>query len=95
MEMNGNTITDGSAYRKIVNEFQGSDFVLTALLNTDGVNLYSSSKIELWPIFLAINELNPKAMFSRENLLLIEIWQGKGKPPFKSYFKSISAQLKS
>jgi len=86
MEMNDNTITDitdGSAYRQIVDECQGSDVVLTALLNTDGVNLYSSSKIELWPIFLAINELNPKARFSRENFLLIGIWQGKGKPPFK------------
>jgi len=98
MEMNDNTITDitdGSAYKQIVNEFQGSDVVLTALLNTDGVNLYSSSKIELWPIFLAINELNPKARFSRENLLLIGIWQGKGKPAFKLYFKSISVQLNS
>lgn len=93
MEMNDTTITDGSAYRQIINEFQGSDFVLTALLNTDGVNLYSSSKFEIWPIFLAINELIPKARFSRENLLLIGIWQGKGKPPFISYFKSISAQL--
>ena len=46
-------------------------FLLTALLNTDGVNLYSSSKVELWPIFLAINELSPKARFSRDNLLLV------------------------
>ncbi|WAR10349.1 hypothetical protein MAR_035425, partial [Mya arenaria] len=47
----------------------------------------------LWPLFLAINELNPRARFSRQNPLLIGIWQGKGKPPFQSYLKGVSSQL--
>jgi hypothetical protein len=98
-EWNENTITDiidGSAYRKILHESCGkNEYILTAVLNTDGVNLYSSSKVELWPIFLAVNELNPRARFSRQNLLLVAIWQGKGKPPFKSYFKSVGSQLNS
>ncbi|VDI31084.1 Hypothetical predicted protein [Mytilus galloprovincialis] len=92
-ELDDETITDisdGLIYREILNDFKDEDaFLLTALLNTDGVNLYSSSKVELWPIFLAINELSPKARFSRDNLLLV----GKAKPPFKSYFKSLSDQL--
>ena len=66
---------------------------LTAILNTDGVNLYSSSKVELWPVFLSINELSPAFRFSRENILLIGLWQGKGKPPFKVYFKCISEEI--
>lgn len=94
---NNNTltdITDGKAYLTIMKEYEGfNGYCLTALLNTDGVNLYSSSKVELWPIFLALNELNPKARFSRDNLLLVGIWQGKGKPPFQSYIKSLSVQL--
>lgn len=62
-ELDDETITDisdGLIYREISNDFQDDDaFLLTALLNTDGVNIYSSSKVELWPIFLAINELSP------------------------------------
>lgn len=66
---------------------------LTAILNTDGVNLYSSSKVELWPVFLSINELSPALRFSRENILLIGLWQGMRKPPFKVYFKCISEEI--
>lgn len=62
-------------------------------MNTDGVNLYSSSRIELWPIFLAINELSPGLRFSRENLLIAGIWQGKGKPPFEQYMLRFSEEI--
>lgn len=68
---------------------------ITAVFNTDGVNLYSSSKVELWPIFLAINELSPPKRFSRDNILLVGIWQGKGKPPFKEFFKIFSEDMNS
>ncbi|WAR28011.1 hypothetical protein MAR_013715, partial [Mya arenaria] len=71
-------ITNGQAYREILNEdnsFLQSPYNLSAIINTDGVNLYSSSRIELWPIFMAINELSPKARFSRDNMLLVGIWQ--------------------
>lgn len=66
---------------------------VTAIFNTDGVNLYSSSKVELWPIFLAVNELSPSKRFARENILLVGIWQGKGKPPFKALFKNFCAEM--
>lgn len=86
-------ITDGEAYREMLhteNSFLKSPYGLTGIINTDGVNLYESSKIELWPVFLAINELSPTLRFSRENMLLIAIWQGKGKPPFKQLFDTLS-----
>lgn len=68
---------------------------ITGVFNTDGVNLYSSSKVELWPIFLAINELSLPTRFSRDNILLIGIWQGKGKPPFKKFFKIFCEDMNS
>ena len=83
-------ISDGQEYRKLMQDGYLKSDNLTAIFNTDGVNLYSSSKIELWPIFLAINELSPKKRFSRENILLAGIWQGKGKPPFQEYFRMFS-----
>ena len=50
-------ITDGKLYRHLNKTFLSSEYSLSSTMNTDGVNLYSSSRIELWPIFLIINEL--------------------------------------
>lgn len=50
-------------------------------------------RVELWPVFLAINELTPTLRFSRANLLLIGLWQGKGKPPFQTFFEYISNEI--
>lgn len=41
---------------------------------------------------MAINELNPKARFSRDSMLLVGIWQGEGKPQFKQYLECLSEQ---
>lgn len=91
-------ITDGAEYRAMMKEGSFLDQKLqniTAVFNTDGVNLYSSSKVELWPIYLAINELSPQNRFSRKNILLVGIWQGKGKPPFKEFFRIFSQDMNS
>ena len=68
---------------------------ITAIFNTDGICLYSSSKVELWPIFLAINEIPPKERFSRENMLLVGMWQGKlkGKPTFFLYMSEFTCEI--
>lgn len=91
-------ITDGKEYRKMMIEggfLEKGLHNITGIINTDGVNLYSSSKVELWPIFLAINELTPPNRFSRDNILLVGIWQGKGKPPFQAFFKIFSEYMNS
>lgn len=88
-------ILDGSAYRSMMGEnsfLKKSSHNLTGIFNTDGVNLFSSSKTELWPIYLAINELSPPKRFSRENIIFVGIWQGKGKPPM-NHFLEIFVQL--
>ena len=55
-------IYDGCEYRKYVQ----SGFLSTCnkanvslTLNTDGINIYRSSKCSLWPVWLQINELPP------------------------------------
>ena len=88
-------ILDGSSYRSMMGEdgfLKKSSNNLTGIFNTDGVNLFSSSKIELWPIYLAINELSPQKRFTRENIIFVGIWQGKGKPPMNQ-FLSIFVRL--
>lgn len=36
---------------------------LSFLLNTDGVSLFRSSSTEIWPVYLAINELPPQMRY--------------------------------
>ena len=52
--------------------------------------MHKSSKIELWSIFLAINEISPKLRLVGENVLLAEKWQGKGKPPFHQFLQGFN-----
>lgn len=90
-------ITDGAAYRQLLQpgQFLHQTSNITSVMNTDGVNLYSSSRVELWPIFLVINEMSPGVRFARENMLLAGVWQGKGKPPFQQYFHIFSDKINS
>lgn len=88
-------ITDGECYRLLCNDgqFLHSMTSISALFNTDGVPLYSSSNVSIWPLFLAINELPPSYRFARENLLLAGMWQGKGKPPFFQYMNAFGETM--
>ncbi|WAR25599.1 hypothetical protein MAR_011303 [Mya arenaria] len=65
-------IHDGDVYKERLNHRNPSSAAihLTAIFNTDGVNL-----------------------FSRENILLIGLWQGRGKPPFNIFIKYISEEI--
>lgn len=49
-------IHDGLQYKRH-KEFFASSCNVSFLLNTDGVALYHSSKVSVWPVWLAINEL--------------------------------------
>lgn len=80
-------IIDGEAYLKHCQPggCLHSENALSAIFNTDGVPLFNSSKVKLWPIFICINELPPAKRFARENTILAALWQGKDKPPFFQY----------
>lgn len=88
-------ITDGSFYRSLCEEgqFLHDACAVSAIMNTDGVPLYSSSNVKLWPVFLAINEIPPNARFCRDNMIFAAIWQGKNKPPFYEYISSFGEEM--
>lgn len=88
-------ITDGSFYRSLCEEgqFLHDAYALSAIMNTDGIPLYSSSNVKLWPIFLAINEIPPITRFCRDNMIFAAIWQGKNKPPFYEYISSFGEEM--
>ena len=50
-------------------------------MNTDGISVFKSSKISLWPVLLAITNLPPSIRMNKDNILLAGVWFGPAKPP--------------
>ncbi|XP_013380319.1 uncharacterized protein LOC106151541 [Lingula anatina] len=61
---------------------------------TDGVPLFKSSKVGLWPLFLSINELPYHDRLKPENLLFAGLWYGKSKPSMSVYLEPFYESLK-
>ena len=85
----------GTAYQEQIEDgnFLSPDNTISGIFNTDGVQIYSSSGIKLWPIYIAINEIPIKQRFARENMLLVGIWQGKGQPPYFDYMNEFGNEM--
>ena len=81
-------IIDGTEYKKLKENggFLTKNDNLTLLFNTDGIPLCKSSKVNIWPVFLAVNELPPEERFAKKNMIMWGLWQGKGKPRFSTFF---------
>ena len=88
-------IVDGTVYKRYKESggFLTKEDNLTLLFNTDGIPLYKSSKVNIWPVFLAINELPPEERFAKKNMILWGLWQGKGKPRFSTFFEVFTDDL--
>ena len=83
---------DGSEYRRH-KEFLSSTNNISFMLNTDGAQLFSSSTISLWPIWLVINELPPQVRFSKKNVILAGIWFSRDKPTMTTYLAPVIAEI--
>ena len=88
-------IVDGTEYKKFKeNEgFLTSEDHLTLLFNIDGIPLCKSSKVNMWPVFLAINELPAEKWLSKKDMILWGLWQGKRKPRFSTFFEVFTDDL--
>ena len=54
-------VKDGQAYRHIQAKYRNEKSnLIIVLLNTDGVLLFASSHINLWPKYFVINEIPPE-----------------------------------
>ena len=82
-------ILNGSLYQELrkPGHFLSHPSNFSLIFNTDGVPLYSSSGVSIWPVYLVINELPPKQRFLKKNMVLWGTWQGQGKPAFQSFFQ--------
>lgn len=89
-------ITDGESYKKVSKPGSFLDPRcpnVSVMFNTDGIPLYSSSKVKLWPIFMVINELPPVKRFVRGNAVLAGLWQGKCDVPFIQYLSAFGRSM--
>lgn len=74
----------GTIYKKISAKHPNST-VLSLLLNTDGVNVFNSSKKTLWPIQLYQNYLPPSMRFVPDNILVVGLYFGNKKPNMSAF----------
>ncbi|KAE8740480.1 hypothetical protein FOCC_FOCC014008 [Frankliniella occidentalis] len=74
-------VYDGELYQDLKSKGVLGQDVLTLQWYTDGAALFSSSKMNVWPLYFSINELPYSKRFKKENLLVPLIWCGTVKPP--------------
>ncbi|VDI09445.1 Hypothetical predicted protein [Mytilus galloprovincialis] len=88
-------ILDGEEYRKLKEPggFLAHKNNITFSLFTDGIPLFQSSKVSLWPVYMILNELPPKQRFTRKNMVLWGIWQGCGKPQMNMFLRPLVEDL--
>ena len=60
---------------------------ISFILNTDGVPVFKSSKVSIWPLYLIINELPHHKRLAKENMLFAGMWFGDKKPAMWTFLK--------
>lgn len=90
-ECDESDVINGRAYRKLLEEKVISKNDITLQWNTDGVKIFKSSKVSLWPIQVAINELPYHSR--RQYMMLTGLWCGSSKPIMKLFLKPFVDEL--
>ena len=60
---------------------------------TDGIPLFKSSKISLWPVYFIILNLPPSIQSKSKNIILSGLWVGPAKLPIQHLFKPLTEQI--
>ena len=56
-------------------------YALSLLMSADGVPVFNSSGVSMWPVSILLNELPPQ--IRKKYLLICALWLGIGKPNVK------------
>ena len=74
-------VWDGSALRSMCQpgRYFSNKYNLTMALSTDGVALYKSSSVSIWPVYLIILNFPAHIRMNAENILLCAAWLGPTK----------------
>lgn len=89
-------IYDGDLYKRFSKEggFLDSQNNISFMWYTDGVPLFKSSKVSVWPLFLSVNELPIQERFKQENMLFAGLWFGRSKPAMSCFLRPFHHSLK-
>ena len=85
-------IFDGQLYKAMVGGLLMTDpNALSVTFNCDGVPIFKSSNFGIWPLLGILNELPPKQR--KENVFLIGLCFGTGKPIMTTFLKLFTEEL--
>lgn len=95
---NGNSVIgdvyDGFGYKNLFDKgILSMKNNISFVLNTDGVNIFKSSKLSMWPVYLMINELSITKRKAKENMLVYGSWIGQRKPYMWTYLHPLTEEL--
>ena len=81
-------IYDGLLYKKLSSEgILSSPDNVSFIMKTDGVPVFKSSKVSIWPLYLVINELPYGTRMANENMIFAGLWFGEKKPAMWTFLK--------
>jgi hypothetical protein len=67
-------IYDGNIYKRFLNSADGElvkkKEAFTFSLNTDGIAICEKSKLDIWSVYLVINEIRPEHRYCIENVIV-------------------------
>ncbi len=82
-------------WEKIKSDHYTTQGVIGIVFNTDGVTPFKSSRLTIWPIYIA---LPPQLRMLKRNIITCLIWVAKSKPPmplFLRYFEQMLQKVNS
>ena len=75
--------------------FFSNSFNLALSLCIDGVEIFESSPVGVWPVYLVILNFPARIRMKAENIIFCGLWVGPGKPPMPRLLEPIMKTLRS
>lgn len=87
-------VYDGTNYKEAFRKgFLEDPNSISFSLNTDGVQIFRSSTVSMWPVYMLINELPVSERKLKENIIYYGLWISSRKPIMWSYLKPFHKEL--
>ncbi len=91
LKVNGTFINDihaGQGYKS------NDPYTLGTIINTDGIQPFKSSRVSIWPVYLAFSNLPPEIRMNKDNLVTVVLWVGS-KPPMNILLGALQEAIES
>lgn len=88
-------VYDGLNYKKAFDwGFLSDPNTVSFSINTDGVQIFKSATVSMWPVFMTMNELPMSERVLKENIIYYGLWIASKKPMMWSYLKPLHKEMK-